>query len=423
MATVPMLFFLWALIQGMNGEAWNITLPLRIMGVEGSCMAVPCSVVVPPSYSAQLNNCSGGGVWRRNDAVSPNIKSADVLVLGDLRKKNCTTVFRNFTKKQNNMYFFRIECPDLKYTFKQGVRITVTSGVAPPSLTSVSHVTEGGHVSLQCSAMAPCPFLPPSFIWAAPQSNRKEQTQVLKNSDGQMILKSTLTFTASAQHHNKTVTCSVSYPLSAGGSSEAFTTSHALNVLYGPMNTAADVSVPGPVPEGSVVVFTCSTDANPPVSSYTWFSNTNGTMVKVGEEPTLPLQVKPAHSGLYECQAQNERGVQRSKPLLLEVTAQNGVCCSVGFWVSVGCGVLSALCVLSVALLFYKYRSVSKRLKHMEQRENNIYCDLQTSCVSSDYDKLQAPQPKVKTPPEMLEYENTAALREGFNQNTGGASE
>uniref|UniRef100_A0A3B4BGP3 Ig-like domain-containing protein n=1 Tax=Periophthalmus magnuspinnatus TaxID=409849 RepID=A0A3B4BGP3_9GOBI len=311
--------------RSMNGEAWNITLPLRIMGVEGSCMAVPCSVVVPPSYSAQLNNCSGGGVWRRNDAVSPNIKS--VLVLGDLRKKNCTTVFRNFTKKQNNMYFFRIECPDLKYTFKQGVRITVTSGVAPPSLTSVSHVTEGGHVSLQCSAMAPCPFLPPSFIWAAPQSNRKEQTQ---NSDGQMILKSTLTFTASAQHHNKTVTCSVSYPLSAGGSSEAFTTSHALNVLYGPMNTAADVSVPGPVPEGSVVVFTCSTDANPPVSSYTWFSNTNGT---VGQS------------------------------CLIYVTFLGG-------------GVCHLLVSTSASL-------------ECSQRENNIYCDLQTSCVSSDYDKLQ----------------------------------
>ncbi|KAJ0055230.1 hypothetical protein NL108_013542 [Boleophthalmus pectinirostris] len=401
MAAGLKLIFLSALMQGVNGQDWNVTVPLRIMGVEGSCVVVPCSFTLPVSYTAALNNCSGGAVWRKGGISGTHVNTVNVL--GDLRQKNCTTLFSRFTKNQNNFYFFRLECPNsnLKYTFTQGVQITVASDVSKPSLTSVSHMTMGDHVTLRCSALAPCPSLPPSFTWTAPEGNKKESSQVLKSSDGQMMLESTLTFTASAQHLNQTVTCSVSYPLSAGGSTEAFTTSHGLNVLYGPMNTAAHMNASGPVSEGSVVFFSCSSEANPPVSAYTWFSNTNGNMVKVGEGPILPLLVKQAHSGLYECQAQSVRGTQRSKPLLLEVIALNGktgAFTSIGLWVSIVCGVLTALCIFSVALLFYKYRSLSKRLKQVEQKDENVYSDLQNSTMSSDYDNLQVHQSKVKTP-------------------------
>ncbi|XP_072303342.1 sialic acid-binding Ig-like lectin 14 [Eucyclogobius newberryi] len=279
-------------------------------------------------------------------------------VLGDVKRKNCTTVFGNFTEEQNGVYFFRLDCPKslLKYTFTQGVHITVKQGVAPPSLTSVtslSHVTEGGQVRLQCSVMVPCPSLPPSVTWTAPESKRHERVQILQTSDGQMMLRSTLTFTAAARHHNRTVACSVSHPLPAGGSTESFISSHTLSVLYGPSSTAAEVSVSGPVSEGRVVVFSCSSRANPPVSAYAWFSDTNGTMVKVGDGRTLPLQVTQSHSGLYQCQARSERGAQRSEPLVLEVTAQTGPCA--GLWLFVVCGALSALYVLTVALFFHKY--------------------------------------------------------------------
>ncbi|KAK7899318.1 hypothetical protein WMY93_020171 [Mugilogobius chulae] len=411
------LVWILSLMQGVNGNPWNLTVPMRIMGIEGSCVSVPCSFNVPDPYIPALSNCSGGAYWRIGQ-LGATMKTAHVL--GDLRQKNCTTVFENFTKNQNDFYFFRLDCPKskLKYTFVQGVHITVTPGVTPPTLTSVtsvSHVTEGSQVRLHCSAMAPCILLPPSFIWTAPKSDRHEQTQILQTSDGQMMLKSTLAFTASAQHHNQTVTCSVSYPLSTGGSTKPFTNSHTLNVVYGPKNTAAHVSVSGPVPEGSFVNFTCSSQANPPVSAYAWFSNTNGTAVKVAEGQTLPLKVKQTHSGLYQCQAQSDRGTQRSKPLVLEVTTKDGTCPSIDVWLFIVSGVLSAFCILTVALLFHKYRSLSKRLKLVEQKGDNIYSDLQTSSISSDYDKLQIRQPKVKSLEE-INYENTAALKQVFKQ-------
>uniref|UniRef100_A0AAV2K1J9 Ig-like domain-containing protein n=1 Tax=Knipowitschia caucasica TaxID=637954 RepID=A0AAV2K1J9_KNICA len=407
-----------AVMQGATGKQWTVTVPQRIMGVVGSCISVPCSFHVPDSFAAELKNCSGGAIWRKEKLY---IYSGHLL--GDLRLRNCTTVFNHFTKEQSGSYFFRLDCPKstLKFTFEEGVHITVTTAPpSPPSLSAMSHVTSvplGGLVRLRCVAMAPCPNLPPSLTWSAPESVRKESTRILQTPDGQMMVNSTLTFKAAMQHHNKTVTCSVSYPLSAGGSSEATTTSHTLSVLYGPQNTAAQLSA-SPVPEGSVVIFSCTSDANPSVSAYTWFSNTNGTVVQVGEGQTLPLQVKQTHSGLYECQAHSERGTQRSGPLVLEVTAlSTGTCRRSTDWLFIVCGVFSGLYFLTVALLFHKYKGLSRRLTQVEKRgENTIYANLQTSCISSDYDSLQ-PQPQLKkTSPELANYENAAALRKASNK-------
>uniref|UniRef100_A0A8C6TZW0 Ig-like domain-containing protein n=1 Tax=Neogobius melanostomus TaxID=47308 RepID=A0A8C6TZW0_9GOBI len=328
---------------GVNCQVWKATMPQRIMGVEGSCVSVPCSFIIPDEYVPYLSNCSGGAVWKRGSMHSPKTRTVSGHLAGDLRHKNCTTVFQNFTKAENDIYFFRLDCKNrLTYSFMEEVRINVEPGISD---------VEGSQLTLECVAMAPCPYLPPSIKWAAPQGRRQDQII----SDGQMTLKSTLTFTASAHHHNHTVTCSVSYPLSAGGSTEAFATSHPLNVLYGPKSTSAELSVSGPVSEGRVVIFNCSSKGNPPVTAYTWFCNTNGTMVKLAEGRTLPLQVKRAHSGLYQCQAQSERGAQRSESLVLEVHSVD----TIVLWISAVCGVLSVLCVFTVALLLYCHLGVT----------------------------------------------------------------
>ena len=46
-------------------------------------------------------------------------------VLGDLTKKNCTTMFHSLPKDYDDIYFFRLECTErLKFTFQKGVYIT-----------------------------------------------------------------------------------------------------------------------------------------------------------------------------------------------------------------------------------------------------------------------------------------------------------
>lgn len=47
-------------------------------------------------------------------------------------------------------------------------------------------------------------------------------------------------------------------------------------------------------------------------------------LVKQGEGVTLVLQVRQKNSGLYLCEAHNERGSQRSPHLALEVNSPKG---------------------------------------------------------------------------------------------------
>ncbi|XP_077937451.1 uncharacterized protein LOC120827000 isoform X2 [Gasterosteus aculeatus] len=89
----------------------------------------------------------------------------------------------------------------------------------PPQLTSVGQVSEGDQVKLRCLAPVPCSTLPPSITWLPRDPSRQEQTQTQQSLDGLRTMTSTLTFAASAEHHNQSVSCSVSYPLIRGGSS------------------------------------------------------------------------------------------------------------------------------------------------------------------------------------------------------------
>lgn len=399
MAAGLMLTLLSALIQGVKCNDWTVTLPQNITAVRGSCVSVPCRFEVPSDYEKHIHNCSKGVVWKRGPAhLSPSLIIVPGLLVGDIRQKNCTTVFQSSPKDQKDMYFFRLQCPNFQYTFPKGVYITFQPGAAPPLLTSVGRVSEGDQLMLQCSAPVPCPSLPPALTWTAPGNPKDKYSQILESSDGQMIMKSTLTFTTSALHHNRTVTCSVSYPLAEGGSTESSATTPTLNVTYGPRFTQAELNVSGPVSERHIVTFTCRSDANPPVSSYTWFKDNRGTLVKQGEGVTLVLQVRQKNSGLYLCEAHNERGSQRSPHLALEVNSPKGCSDSVDILPYAVCGALLALYVVTVVVDVYKYRSLLMRLKQIELKGEHIYTDLKTSSVTSDYEQLQPRQPNHENP-------------------------
>ncbi|KAG7233858.1 hypothetical protein INR49_006490 [Caranx melampygus] len=194
-------------MQGVFGKTWDVKLPQSIMGISGSCITVPCHFEVPDDQEANVLNCSNSGMWRRGSLSGPIvINSQDPTsnqisggVTGDLTKKNCTTVLHRFPKDFSDTYFFRLECPQpLIYTFSTGVNIRTQTAPPTPVISFVSHVSEGA-----------------------------------QSADGQMTMTSTLTFVASADHHNQNVVCSVSYPLSAGGSTESSAASQQLNVLCG----------------------------------------------------------------------------------------------------------------------------------------------------------------------------------------------
>ncbi|KAG9330767.1 hypothetical protein JZ751_022164 [Albula glossodonta] len=254
-----------------------------------------------------------------------------------------------------------------------------------PKLTPVKvEVTEGSSVSLSCSAAAPCPKLPPTLTWTPRLSDSEDQLQ--ENQDQTKSVSSVLTFTASHLHHGQKITCTALYKLQQGDTQKTSEASLTLSVLaaltcssnanppvqsytwykvngtemntvwtgqnltfsvtkpsdsgqyyYPPKNTSVSFSPSGPVLEGSSVTLTCSSNANPPVQSYTWYKVNGTEMNTVGTGQNLTFSVtKPSDSGQYYCEAQNEHGMENSTTALLDISG-SGSCSRTAAEISCSC--------------------------------------------------------------------------------------
>ena len=76
------------------------------------------------------------------------------------------------------------------------------------------------------------------------------------------------------------------------------------------------VSPSGPVPEDSNVTLTCSSNANPAVRSYTWYSADGGQETFMGTGPLLKIKAPKVS---FFCKAQNNLGAGRSNISQLDV--------------------------------------------------------------------------------------------------------
>eukprot|EP00063_Salmo_salar_P068065 XP_014042900.1 PREDICTED: B-cell receptor CD22-like [Salmo salar] len=89
--------------------------------------------------------------------------------------------------------------------------------------------------------------------------------------------------------------------------------------VYKPKTTVS-VSPSGEIVEGSSVTLTCSSDANPPVQSYTWWYKKNGGDYQSMTGPQHVFnQIQSSDSGEYYCEAQNEMGTDRSSTINMDV--------------------------------------------------------------------------------------------------------
>ncbi|KAK6293220.1 hypothetical protein J4Q44_G00367210 [Coregonus suidteri] len=180
-----------------------------------------------------------------------------------MSQKNCTTVFFNVTTSYSDKYFFRIESQPYRATDpEKSVNIDVRG-----------EVKEGTPVSLNCSAVAPCPEHPPELAWTLPTQFTPEN-QLQENPDQTKSVLSTVTFTPSYLHHEKNITCTAVYPV--GTSNKIAEHTMMLNVSFSPKDTSASISPADPVLVGSCVNLTCSSTANPPVTNFTWFQISGG---------------------------------------------------------------------------------------------------------------------------------------------------
>ncbi|XP_064816777.1 B-cell receptor CD22-like isoform X2 [Oncorhynchus masou masou] len=307
------------------------TMPDRLDVLTGSCVQIPCSFDIPHQNKYTFNSTIlTSGVWikensnfgERPDRVIFNstemVNRYQGKITGNMSQKNCTTVFFNVTTSYTNKYNLRIERQPFRATdTEKSVNIVVSDLPSSPNLTVSGEVKEGTPVSLNCSAVAPCPEHPPELTWTLPTQFTTEN-QLQEYPDQTKSVLSTVTFTPSYLHHEKNITCTAVYPV--GTSNKTAEHNMMLNVSFSPKDTSASISPAHPVSVGSCVNLTCSSTANPPVTNFTWFKISEGktTQVASGQSYTLNVTV----GGLYYCEARNSHGCGKSNEVQLAIKGQ-----------------------------------------------------------------------------------------------------
>ncbi|GAA6088942.1 B-cell receptor CD22-like [Tachysurus ichikawai] len=97
---------------------------------------------------------------------------------------------------------------------------------------------------------------------------------------------------------------------------EQYSNDVTLNVLYPPKRVSVSISPSGEIVEGSSVTLTCSSDANPPVQSYTWFKGRSS--LSRGNTYTMS-RIRSEDSGEYKCKSINPYGDKYSSGVTLNV--------------------------------------------------------------------------------------------------------
>ncbi|XP_024136372.1 myelin-associated glycoprotein-like [Oryzias melastigma] len=198
----------------------DTTAPKKLEALTLSCLIIPCSFKTIPGQGKGNefdNNREIIGVWIKNyryfnshpDNVISNSSNQENIypmkMIGNLKQKNCTTLFSNLTTKYTEIYFFRIE---------NGTQLVVlTDSPQSPSIEIPADLKEKTSVSITCSAPTPCPHSPPEFTWNL-QADSQRQTET--KTDESFTTKIQKTITLSDTHDGFPIRCSARYPVNEG---------------------------------------------------------------------------------------------------------------------------------------------------------------------------------------------------------------
>nr|XP_046146837.1 sialic acid-binding Ig-like lectin 7 [Oncorhynchus gorbuscha] len=371
-------FFMSGVLACFGRRDLITTMPDRLDVLTGSCVQIPCSFVIPDQHKDKFNRAILlSGVWikespyfgERPDRVIFNSRETvnryQGKITGNMFQKNCTTVFFNVTSSYFDKYYFRIESQSFRATDTgKYVEIVISDLPSSPVLTVSGEVKEGTPVSLNCSAVAPCPEHPPELTWNLPTQFTTEN-ELQENPDQTKSVLSTVTFTPSYLHHEKNITCTAVY--SVGTSNKTAEHNMMLNVSFSPKDTLASISPADPVSVGSCVNLTCSSTANPPVINFTWFQICGNKPTQVASGQSYTLNVTVGDGGLYFCEARNSHGCGKSKEVQLAIKGQEVTVNTMAS--GIAAGTLGALLLISLISVF-RWRRNSRLHDGLERTDS-----------------------------------------------------
>ncbi|XP_024260318.1 B-cell receptor CD22 [Oncorhynchus tshawytscha] len=300
------------------GNCWDVTHQHKtICAFAGTNIELRCNYTYPSNQTITDTIWSKSGVkYLDNDRIEYRGK----------KENDCTLRITDLRESDSGYYTFSLETQGVpKYSDPFGVNLSVTNlqvEVTPPV------ANEGDLVIISC--MTSCPNFSDLLLY----KNNVSATGKSKT----MILDAVSSKDAGR------------YFCVVRGFEDFPSLAATLVVRYGPKNTS--VSVSGEIDEGSLVTLTCSSDANPPVKSYTWYMR-NGTEVSVlqtgaGRDKYIIPNVSLGDKTQYYCRAENKMGAQNSTALDLNT----GVFFPVSVLASV-LGVVGVVLAAKASVLIY----------------------------------------------------------------------
>ncbi|XP_033988232.1 sialoadhesin-like isoform X3 [Trematomus bernacchii] len=317
--------FLPHLVEGACSKSLYITTPKQMEALSGSCLLIPCNFSADPDEGFNSSR-EIFGVWIKNKSAfgkktenvifhsDGTINTYPMSITGNLRQGNCTTLFSSLEEIHTNKYFFRIEnSPFLATAACDPLQITVKDSPPSPTIEIPGDLEEEESVTVTCSAPAPCPHSPPKLTWTLQQNPPNTMEE---NPDRTFTTKIQKNVTLTDQHDGINITCSASYPVNEGKDVKTAEETKTLHVSYAPKDTLASVSPSsGSVSVCSWVKLSCSSRAQPAVSSFTWFKESQDGDMNVSQGQIY--SVDATEGGRYYCVATNALGEETSPKIQL----------------------------------------------------------------------------------------------------------
>ncbi|XP_035276266.1 sialic acid-binding Ig-like lectin 14 [Anguilla anguilla] len=309
---------LCSVIQGLAvwsvaaaGQPWSVTIPNQMSAPVGSCIVVPCSFT-PPTANEAVEVTWYQYVSRGYPLVYSESKPRAVIdkfrdsteLIGSAGEGNCSLKINRTRAAHNAEKIYVWITPnklDGKF-YDQTVTLEVTENAPQPEIRVMGdNLTEGDEVSLSCDVIHTCPPSPPSVSFrnhtgALRWSHNKEEA-------GRWRVSVETSWKVNSSDHGRGVTCDVTHPGGLTASREIV-----LHVTYPPKS----VSVHGPpnaLPPGGCVSLSCSSQANPPATSFQWYRVDQG-QPKLLEATSKDMTATnlSRDQNLFRCKASNSAG-------------------------------------------------------------------------------------------------------------------
>ncbi|KAK7922325.1 hypothetical protein WMY93_009227 [Mugilogobius chulae] len=270
------------------------------------------------------------------NSAMPSLRSP-MKMIGDLKRQNCTTLFSDINTTHSDKYYFRVENEQFRSTdMCDFLQINVQDSAWKPSVHLSGVKKEHQTVSINCSALTPCPHSPPKLTWNLQQ---EPPQNLVQTPDGTFSTSIQHSLTLSDKHHGLEVICAAVYP-GTGGHRRAQATLP-LSVDYSPKDTSLWLKANPSLSVGEKVNMSCSSRAWPPVHSFSWFRVSSQGPQRVYGGQIYSFIFNSTTQGEYFCQAKNQVGQQNSPTIKLQTEDAN-----------TGIGPYTVLKICGVAVLF-----------------------------------------------------------------------